>query len=153
MKLIDKVIINAGADKVWQIIDDPDMTDLWNPKFKAYDAVSEGERRLGFEFRTAYEMNGNMFAMEGEISGYEPGSYLEMTLKNPVGDKPIPKNMIAMEKYWIEPCSKGVMLRQEIEVINSGIPKFIEWIVEFIQRFGTPMGPKYIIKLKELAEE
>jgi hypothetical protein len=48
--------------------------------------------------------------------------------------------------------SDGTLLRQRIEIENVEINVFLKLLMIVIHRFGSPVGKKYLVRLKELAE-
>lgn len=137
--IYDKIIIPAPAEKVWQELLKTDDMSEWNNHIVKWEGLNGPELKVGYNFRVAYKLGSNFVAMEGEITRFEPGHCLQWRLDNPVGEGKISAEMVATETFTIAPTGGGVKLSQFIEVENSGMPRWAEWLIGLIQRIGKPV--------------
>ena len=149
MKSREDIHINAPPSKVWDVLSDPNLMELWNPKCAHSDA-GPGPYTVGFTYKAGFTLGSRPPQVSDcTIEEYEPErcittKYTGMAFK-PDGE--------VTERYELTAKDNGTRLRQFVDYTHSGLPLFIRLIMKFIHTFGYSVGRGPLEGIKELAED
>ncbi len=148
LTLRDRVRIDAPPESVWRILEDPQQATAWNSKLESVEPISQGPRRVGYQYRAVYEMQGGGGTMLAEIEEYQAPVRLVIVER---GGQLAPEGR-ARHEYDLVPRGGGTLLRQKTTLIDSGLPLLVRLVIKFIDVFGSPAGETNLQELKELVE-
>ena len=149
MVLCDRISINGSPEEVWRLIEDPILMKAWNSKIRQIVPVSWGTRRsAGFRYRLRYELYNRESNFLAEIMEYQEPVKLVIHLTG--GNLPV--RGYAQEIYELSENEKGTLLRQSIEIHNSGMPLFAGTWLRGVHLFGKIAGKRHLRRLKALVE-
>ena len=148
MVLTDKVQIDRTAGEVWRCIQDPSLIKEWNRNIRAVVLISPGKPAAGYQYRVRYKILGRESNFLAEFMEYQEPARLLIHLTG--GNLPV-KGYI-QEIYELSENSKGSLLRQRIEVRNSGMNIFSGFLLIFSHYLGRLAGRKELRGLKEFVE-
>jgi hypothetical protein len=148
MILRDRASIDCTTEEVWHFIENPLLMKSWNLNVTEIVPASLGERKEGFRYRTRYALGGRESNFEAELMEYlKPRRFV---LHMAGGS--LRKGGYIQEIYELSESRGGTLLRQNIEVYESGMSIFRRLLVIFLYRFARPAGKKSLLRLKKLAE-
>ena len=148
MILKDKIQIDRPPEKVWQYIQSPALMQKWNPRIRAFVPVSWGEPSEGYRFRVRYKMIGRESNFLAEYMEFQKPVKLLIHLSG--GNLPV-KGYI-QEIYELAENTRGTLLKQRIEVYNSGINIFSGFTKILIHFFSRLSRKKHLRLLKDFTE-
>jgi hypothetical protein len=148
MILKDKIQIDRSPEEVWQYIQSPAFLKEWNPRIRAFVPVSWGEPAEGYRYRVRYKMIGRESNFLAEFMEYQKPVKLLIHLSG--GNLPV-KGYI-QEIYELTENTRGTLLKQRIEVHNSGMHIFSGCMTIFIHFFSRFSGKKHLRLLKDFIE-
>ena len=143
MILKDKIQIDRSPEEVWRYIQSPELMKEWNPKVNAFVPVSWGEPAEGYRFRVRYKMFGRESNFLAEFMEYQKPVKLLIHLSG--GNLPV-KGYI-QEIYELAENTRGTLLKQRIEVYNSGMHIFsgcMTICIHFFSRFSRKRNLKLL---------
>ena len=147
--LKESIEIPQSAERVWDVIENPETMKLWNPNVKGVVLANWGNRSKGFRYRITYALNGKPSELEAEIVEYHAPRRLVIKLTG----GHLSKYAYVHEVYDLVPVEGGTRLKQTIEIHDSSIPLIFRILLWFIRRFGKPTGDSYLAGVKSLAED
>lgn len=148
MILKDKIQIDRPPEEVWQYIQSPALMQKWNPRIRAFVPVSWGEPSEGYRYRVRYKMIGRESNFLAEYMEYQKPVKLLIHLSG--GNLPV-KGYI-QEIYELAENTRGTLLKQRIEVYNSGMHIFSGCVTIFIHFFSGFSRKKHLRLLKDFIE-
>jgi uncharacterized protein YndB with AHSA1/START domain len=148
MILQDTVQIKSPPERVWRFIEDPKQMTYWNPKIQKITPISWGERHKGYRYRITYVLGNRANDFLAEIAEYEKPTKLVIRLT----EGNLAPDGYVREVYELSGNNSATLLRQRIEIENVEINIFLKLLMIVIHRLGSPVGKKYLVRLKELAE-
>jgi uncharacterized protein YndB with AHSA1/START domain len=148
MILRDTVQIKSPPERVWRFIEDPKQMECWNPKIQKVTAISWGERHKGFRYRVTYVLGNRRNDFLAEIVEYEKPTKLAINLT----EGNLAQDGYIREVYELLGSESGTLLKQRIEIRNVEIHILLKLLMLVIHHIGMPVGKKYLVRLKELAE-
>ncbi len=148
MILRDKIQMGRPPEEVWQYIQSPALMKEWNPGIKAFVPVSWGEPAEGYRYRVRYKMIGRESNFLAEFMEYQKPVRLLIHLSG--GNLPV-KGYI-QEVYELDENTSGTLLKQRIEVYNSGMNIFSRCMTIFIHFFSRLSRKKHLRLLKDFIE-
>lgn len=151
MKLVDSIFINRPIGTVWAFLEDPANMPRWNPKVKRVSPSSFAAIQQGYRYAITYQMNERAKASEflAEFVHFEPPS--KLVIRHTGG--PDSQNRVIEEIYELSERNEGTFLTQTIRINNSGINIFFRFLIWLIQRWGKPVGKRYLETLRDIIEE
>jgi len=148
MILKDKIHIDRSPEEVWQYIQGPALMKEWNPRIRAFVPVSWGEPAEGYKYRVRYKMIGRESNFLAEFMEYQKPVKLLIHLSG--GNLPV-KGYI-QEIYELAENTRGTLLKQRIEVYNSGTNIFSGCTKVFIHFFSRFSRKRNLRLLKDFIE-
>ncbi|MBN1909069.1 MAG: SRPBCC family protein [Pirellulales bacterium] len=150
MKLHDRIHVNAPPFSVWEVISDPNLMELWNPKCTRSDA-GRGPFGVGNRYEAAFRMGRKPEQVaECVIEEYEPERLL--TTKYSGGNAFKPEGFVR-ESYRLVPKRGGTRVCQTIDFTHSGIPLWAQLFMKIINCVGYSVGKGPLDGIKKLAEQ
>lgn len=149
MKLRDHIQIDASPSAVWQVISDPGLMELWNPKcVRCF--VDEGPFGVGFTYEASFKL-GNNPEQKSDclIEEYVPNERL--TTKYSGGT--FERGGYVKETYHLIPRGQGTRVKQILDFSRSEIPFIFRLIMKLINSVGYSVGKGPLDGIKELAEQ
>lgn len=150
MKLADSVFINRPPAIVWAFLKNPVHMPLWNPKVKRVSPSSFSAIQQGYRYAITYQMHERAKASEflAEFVHFDPPS--KLVIRHTGGLSP--QHKIIEEIYELTERDGGTFLMQTIHIDNSGINIFFRFLIWLIQRWGKPIGKRYLETLRDIIE-
>jgi uncharacterized protein YndB with AHSA1/START domain len=148
MILRDTVQIKSPPERVWHFIEDPKQMKSWNPKIQKITPISWGERAKGYRYRLMYVMGNRENDFLAEIVEYQKPTKLVIHLT----EGKLAHDGYIREVYELFGNENGTLLKQRIEIRNVEINILLKLLMLVIHHIGMPVGKKYLVRLKELAE-
>jgi uncharacterized protein YndB with AHSA1/START domain len=148
MILRDTVQVRCPPERVWRLIEDPERIKSWNPKIQRIAPISWGERSIGYRYRLTYVLGNRENDFLAEIVEYQKPVKLVIHLT----EGNLPHDGYIREIYELSENKDGTLLKQRIEINNSDVNIFLQFLMVVIHRIGRPVAKKYLAGLKELAE-
>jgi hypothetical protein len=148
MILRDKIVIDRPAEDVWRFIQSPALMKKWNPKVKTVVSVSRGDPAAGYRYRVRYEINGRESNYLAEFMEYQDPLKLLIHLSG--GNLPV-KGYI-LEIYELTENTGKTLLKQRIEIHNSGMNIFSRFRLLCSHSFARISKGKHLSALKKLVE-
>src|SRR5574340_785291 len=148
MILKDKIQIDRSPEKVWQYIQSPALMQKWNPAIRAFVPVSWGEPSEGYRYRVRYKMIGRESNFLAEFMEYQKPLKLLIHLSG--GNLPV-KGYV-QEVYELDENARGTLLKQRMEIYNSGMNIFSVCVRVFIHFFSRFSRKKHLRLLKDFIE-
>jgi hypothetical protein len=148
MILRDRSSIDLSPGEVWRFIEDPLLMKSWNLNIKEIVPASRGERGEGFRYRVRYKLGRGESSFDAVITEYrEPVKFvLHITGGN------FRKRGYIQEIYVLSENMGGTLLKQSIEIHESGMNIFRRLLVIFSHRFARSSEKRCLLRLKKLAE-
>ncbi len=149
MKLYYKIHINSPPLKVWEILSNPNLMELWNPK-----CVSSKAGQGPFGFGSSYEATFRMgtspqVSLTCTIEEYELNKLLTTKYSGPA----FKMGGYVKETFRLIPKGDRTILKQTVDFGYSGISIIIQLIMKIIHIIGKTSGKGPLDGIKELAEE
>jgi carbon monoxide dehydrogenase subunit G len=148
MILKDKIQIDRSPEEVWQYIQSPAFMKEWNPGIRAFVPVSWGEPAEGYRYRVRYKMIGRENNFLAEFMEYQKPVKLLIHLSG--GNLPV--KGYTQEIYELAENTRGTLLKQRIEVHNSGMHIFSGCMTIFIHFFSRFSRERHLRLLKDFIE-
>jgi len=145
----DSIEIAASLEEVWPFVADPIGQAVWNEKIVDVRRESDESVRLGETFGMTFRMSGRDRKSEVEVVVCDPPN--EVYFRHQYRWKS--QSRYAVEKYSLQQRGDRVEVTQEIDMSETGIPWFFRLLIWFLTRFGTPVGPSNMERLKAAVEE
>ncbi|MFZ2198266.1 MAG: SRPBCC family protein [Thermodesulfovibrionales bacterium] len=148
MILKDKILIDRPPEEVWQYIESPALMQKWNPRIRAFVPVSWGEPSEGYRYRVRYKMISKESNFLAEYMEYQKPVKLLIHLSG--GN--LPAKGYIQEIYELAENTRGTLLKQRIEIYNSGMHLFSGCGTIFIHFFSRFSRKKHLRLLKDFIE-
>jgi uncharacterized protein YndB with AHSA1/START domain len=103
MRLYDRIYVEASPSAVWEVLRDPNLMELWNPKC-VRSRAGEGPFGAGFTFEAAFRLGGGPErSAECRIQEYQPNELLTTRYSGSA----FKKGGYVMETYRLIPRGQG----------------------------------------------
>lgn len=152
MLIREEILTRVAPERAWELVSNPALHSLWNPRIVATEVSSAGPPGLGFRYRVTYEMTGRRDQFDAEVTEFSPLVRYCARLKAR-GQGRGESRRGSIESYTIAPEPGGVRVRHEIRADLSGVNGFRRILIGFLSRFGRPQGDPYLEQFRQVAEE
>jgi len=147
----EEVVTTATPERAWELLSDPALHSLWNPRIVATEVSGAGPPGLGFRYRVTYEMGGRRDTFDAEVTEFSPQTRYCVRLKaRNHGDG---SYRGSMESYTLAPQAGGVRVQHEIRLDLSGMNGLVQLVLGFLSRIRRPQGDPYLERFRQVAEE
>lgn len=149
MKLYDQIRINSPPSAVWEVLCDPNLMELWNPKCVRCQA-GKGPFGVGFLYEATFRLGKQPERLANcMIEGYQHNKLLTTKYSGPA----FKMGGYVKETYHLIPKCEGTKEKQTIDFGNSGVYIIIQLIMKIINSVGYAAGKGPLDGIKELAED
>jgi hypothetical protein len=146
--LRDRIRIDALPEDVWPWVEDPERVMAWNPKLKAVEPITQGPRRVGYEYRAVYSLGDRENEMSARYEEYQAPVHLAIRMH---GGR-LPPEGFCREEYELTARGRTTRLCQKITLVDPGIPLVLRLLIKLVHVFGKPSGKSNLQVLRELVE-
>lgn len=146
MKLVESTSTSATIDRVWSVLNQPSLMELWNPKCRKCHAGS-ALMGPGVSFDVEFVMNGRESMMRCHVAEYVPPKRLE--LRYDLGGR---QGGEVTEEIVLSEGDSGTLIRQVLDLSRSGIPWWARMLMWVLITFGRQTGPGSVDGIKALVE-
>ena len=153
MRVREDVLTKVPPERAWELLADPELHSLWNPRITRTTLGSRGPIGKGFRYRVQYDMGKGATEFDAEILEFDPPRRFVARLEERVKSTPESRKRWCEERYELQPAGAGAYVLHEVIVHHSGVPWPIRAIFWFVMRFGEPVGKTYMEAFAELAED
>ncbi|MEZ6243626.1 MAG: SRPBCC family protein [Phycisphaerales bacterium] len=147
VKLRESIDIAAPPEVVWPFVADPVMESAWNPKIVGVDRERRQTVGAGERYRMTFHMGARDHEYDVEVLAVEEPLRVQYAMKT--------TDLTAGEVrvlYELAKTSKGVRLRQTIDLSRAPIPLPFRALIWLITRLGSSKETPYLDRLREQAE-
>jgi len=149
MRLYDHIYVKVPPCSVWEVLCNPNLMELWNPKCVRCHA-GNGPFGVGFLYEATFRLGGGPERLAHcMIEEYQCNKLLTTKYSGPA----FKMGGYVKETYHLIPKLEGTHLKQSIDFGHSGIPIIIQLIMVIIHTVGYSVGKGPLNGIKELAEE
>lgn len=153
MLIHDDVVTQATPERVWELLSDPSLHELWNPKIVSTEASSLDSPGVGFRYRVTLEMSGRRTEFDAEIIEFVRPSRLVARLEERRQGDGKHFGRFVIESFVVTRRGSRTHVSHEVRIHHSGMNVFVRMLIWLIMRIGQPTGPTYMQRFAELAEE
>jgi uncharacterized protein YndB with AHSA1/START domain len=153
MRIHEEVVTRAAPARVWEMISDPSIHGLWNPRIVDTDAPSHGPIRVGQRYRITYELSGRTSEFEAEVVEMVPEQRFVARLEERFKGDGSNWQRFMEERYTLAPRGDRTRVVHEVHIHHPGIHPLLRLLVWFIMTFGKPQGQTFMERFAELAED
>lgn len=147
MTLRDAIVIRSSPGAVWEIVADPALTSLWNPKCVACDH-RQGLVAEGSHYRVRFRMKGPEQEARCDVIACVPGALLTTRYSG----EGFGNGGFVDETFRLDVTGGGTRLRHAVDLRRSGIPWMVRVAVAVIAVCGYKVGRPLLENIRELAE-
>lgn len=147
MILRDRIDVRASAAQVWEVLGDPTLMELWNPKC----VRCETDRRqvhVGLRYRASFRLSGPERASRCEVMACTPGELLTTRFHT---EGPGPAGYVD-ETFRLLPQGEGTRIVHEVDFTHSGLPRWLQAFMKVVDLMGRKVGKSSLDGIRELAE-
>ncbi len=149
MKLRDHIQVNASCSAVWEVLSDPNLMELWNPKCVQSDA-GQGPFGVGFPYSATFKLGSNPErTADCLIEEYRPDELLTTRYSGGA----FQAGGYVRETYRLTPKRHGTRIDQTLDFTHSEIPFIAQLVMKIISSVGRKVGEGPLDGIKELAEQ
>lgn len=152
MRIREEATTSATPERAWELLSDPALHGLWNPRIVATGVLGSGRPGVGHRYRVTYELSGRRNEFEAEIVEFEPPFRFTARLEEREKGDGTHFERHAIERYIVTPRASGTHVRHEVKIHQSGVPLGIRFLVWVMFRLGKPTGPTFMEHFAEIAE-
>jgi uncharacterized protein YndB with AHSA1/START domain len=153
MLIREDVVTTATPERAWELIHDPSLHDLWNPRIVRTEILGGGAAGVGFRYRVTYEMSGRQSELDAEITEFSPPCRYVARLEERVKGDGRHAERWMEERYLVTRHGRGTRVRHEVRIHRSGVNLFLRILIRLLMRTGRPTGQPFMERFCELAEE
>ena len=145
MKVVSKKSFQVPGYRLWEIIREPGNQPAWNPKCVECEDI--GQCVVGAKFAVTYEMNGKRQKATGEVLDIQAEHKLTYRYHYQGS-----KMMGSIDEHFelVEEGMDKTMLIHTIDFKESPLPKWVKFIIGFLERFGRTAGSDPLDGLDDL---
>lgn len=150
MKLVEKKVIQATPEMVWEIVHDPGNMPAWN--HKCVTSETPAEIKAGAQFQCAFQMRpgAERGDMLGEVVAFQANQLIHFRFTGEMRGR----EMIAEEILELKRQSNGSLLIQHtVDLARSGLPKWVQVLAVFLNKFGRKAGEGSLDHIEDLVAD
>ncbi len=147
MILYDRIDVNVTTEQVWEVLDDPALMELWNPKCVRCE-VDRRQVHVGLCYRASFRMSGPPRETDCEILACRP---CELLTTRFFMEAPVPVGHVD-ETFRLRPHQQGTRIVHEVDFTHSGLPRWLQVFMKVMDLVGRKAGKSSLDGIKELAE-
>jgi uncharacterized protein YndB with AHSA1/START domain len=147
MILRDRLDVSAGTAPVWDVLDDPALMELWNPKCVRC-AVECRHVHVGLRYRASFRLSGPERQSDCEILACIPGERLTTRFAT----EPPGRTGYVDETFRLQPVAQGTRVVHEADFIHSPLPRWLGVFMKVMDMVGRQAGRSSLDGIKELLE-
>ncbi|UCD52700.1 MAG: SRPBCC family protein [Phycisphaerales bacterium] len=144
----DRLDVSASAAEVWDVLDDPALMELWNPKCVRCE-VDREHVHVGLRYRASFRLHGPECPSDCEVMACAPGQLLTTRF---LTEAPGPAGYVD-ETFRLQPLAQGTRIIHEVDFTHSGLPRWLEVFMKVMNWVGRQAGRSSLDGIKELVEK
>ena len=147
MILRDRMDVEATAEQVWEVLADPSLMELWNPKCVSC-SVPGGPARVGLRYQASFRLSGPEQQTDCEIIDCRPREVLvtRMAVNHPKSPGYVD------ETFRLLPHGDGTRIEHEVDFAHSGLPRWLMAFMKVMDMVGRKVGKSSLDGIGELLE-
>jgi len=145
--LRDRMDVAATVEQVWEVLADPALMELWNPKCVSC-TVSGGPARVGLRYQASFRLSGPEQKTNCEIIDCRPCEVLvtRMAVNHPTSPGYVD------ETFRLSPRGAGARIEHEVDFAHSGLPRWLMAFMKVLDVVGRKAGKSSLDGIRELLE-
>jgi len=147
MILRDGIEMNADLARVWEVLADPALMELWNPK--CVRCESDSHVCVGLRYRASFRLSGPERESQCEVIACTPGERLTTRF---LMEAPGPAGYVD-ETFRLRPGREGTHVVHEMDFTHSGLPHWLQAFMKVMDLVGRKVGKSSLEGIKALVEE
>jgi uncharacterized protein YndB with AHSA1/START domain len=147
----EDVVTRATPERAWELVSDPALHELWNPRIVRTEASGSGPPGKGYRYRVTFEMSGRRTEMDAEITEFSPPLRFAARLEERFKADGKDWQRFYDESYVITPHRDATHVRHDVRVHHSGVNLFWRFVIWLISRTGRPQEQPFMERFGELA--
>jgi len=148
----EDVVTRASSERAWELLSNPSLHDLWNPRIVATEMSGSGPLGLGSRYRVTYTLSGRRSEFDAEIVEWSPPWRFSARLEERVkGDGRDWKRFVE-ERYTLTRRGDRTHVRHQVRIHASGVNILLRLLIWLVLRTGRPQGQPFMERFRELAE-
>lgn len=148
MILRDRLDVRASPAHVWDVLADPALMELWNPKCVRCQ-VDRQHVSVGLRYRASFRLSGPERQSDCEVLACIPGELLTTRFST---EAPGPAGYVD-ETFRLKPLAEGTRIVHEADFTHSGLPRWLRVFMKVVDLVGRKVGKSSLEGIKELVEE
>lgn len=153
MLIREDVITRATPQRAWELLSDPSLHTLWNPRIVDTNVWGSDAPGLGYKYRVTLELSGRRTEFDAEIVEFtSPTRFVARLEERNKGDG---KNLdrYVIESYDVMTRRAGTYVNHEVRIHHSGVNIFLRMLVWLIMKVGRPTEKTIMRRFAEIAED
>jgi len=147
MILRDRIEVNADPARIWEVLADPALMELWNPKCVRCESGSHVY--VGLRYRASFRLRGPERESRCEVIACTPGVLLTTRF---LMEAPGPAGYVD-ETFRLRPWREATCVIQEVDFTHSGLPRWLQAFMKVMDLVGRKVGRSSLKGIRELVEE
>jgi uncharacterized protein YndB with AHSA1/START domain len=148
MKLRDRTHIDAPPERVWEILADPSLMELWNPKCVRCEA-NDSRAHVGLRFQATFRLNGPEQPMECEVTDCASPELITFRYTG----ETLRAGGYVEETFDLRPAGEGTRIGHAVDLSRSGLPWIVRALAKLLSAVGRQASESSLDCIEELAEE
>jgi len=148
MILYDRIDVCANPEQIWEVLDDPALMELWNPKC-VQCAADRHQVHLGLRYRASFRMSGPPRESHCEVMACRP---CELLTTRFLMEAPGPTGYVD-ETFRLRAHRGGTRIAHEVDFTHSGLPRWLQVFMKVMDLVGRKAGKSSLDGIKELVEK
>lgn len=147
MRLVESILIAARPSQVWPLLAEPQSYRQWNKKVVKVEAP-EGALHIGSRFRIATRLGNKDRKADVEVVDFLEPTKLGLLYHY---KSPASAQVVLVTYELIQDTHDRTLLRQAVDLQDSGIPKLWQLVLWLLHRFGVSVEAGPLQRLAGLA--
>lgn len=148
MILRERAHLYATSERVWEILTDPALMELWNPKCVRCQA--DGDRvRVGLRYQATFRLSGPERQTQCEVLECLPGQMLTIRFSG----EALREGSHVDETFRLQPSGEGTDVTHEVDFTHSSLPWWLKALMKVLDVIGHKRGKSSLDCIAELLEQ
>jgi uncharacterized protein YndB with AHSA1/START domain len=147
MILRDRLDVRASAAHVWDVLDDPALMELWNPKCVRCEVVRQ-HVHVGLRYRASFRLSGPERQSDCEVLACLPGELLTTRFSTAA---PGPAGYVD-ETFRLQSVPQGTRVIHEVDLTHSPLPRWLQVFMKVMDVIGRKASRSSLDGIKQLLE-
>ena len=148
MILRERAHLQTRADQIWEILADPALMELWNPKCVRCQAGAS-RVHVGLRYRATFRLSGPEQEAQCEVLECQPGQKLTIRFTT---EAPRRGSQVD-ETFRLQPSGDGTEVTHDVDFTHSPLPWWLKVLMKVLDVVGTRRGRSSLDGIAELVEQ